>query len=127
MRQGKPLHHHPIGLRALVPGILRLPQLECLPQPSPRTNPSLFHPSRQRSHFADTHSKGDRSALAQQLWSAVEAGDSSAEAALAELYLAGEGVPRSCEQARVLLRAATKKGNTAAGQQLRKLNNNGCR
>lgn len=80
-----------------------------------------------RSHFADTHSKGDRSALAQQLWSAVEAGDSSAEAALAELYLAGDGVPRSCEQARVLLRAATKKGNTAAGQQLRKLNNNGCR
>jgi len=80
-----------------------------------------------RLHFADTHSRSDRSALAQQLWSAVEAGDSSAEAALAELYLAGDGVPKSCEQARVLLRAATKKGNIAAGQQLRKLNNNACR
>src|SRR5437660_7117294 len=80
-----------------------------------------------RLHFPDTHSRSDRSALAQQLWSAVEAGDSSAEAALAQLYLTGDGVPRSCEQARVLLRAASKKGNTAAGQQLRKLNNSACR
>jgi len=79
-----------------------------------------------RLHFPDTHSRSDRSALAQQLWSAVEAGDSSAEAALAQLYLTGDGVPRSCEQARVLLRAASKKGNTAAGQQLRKLNNSAC-
>ena len=79
-----------------------------------------------RLHSPDTHSRSDRSALAQQLWSAVEAGDSSAEAALAQLYLTGDGVPRSCEQARVLLRAASKKGNTAAGQQLRKLNNSAC-
>ena len=80
-----------------------------------------------RLHSPDTHSRSDRSALAQQLWSAVEAGDSSAEAALAQLYLTGDGVPRSCEQARVLLRAASKKGNAAAGQQLRKLNNSPCR
>ncbi len=80
-----------------------------------------------RLHFADTHSRSDRSAFAQQLWSAVEAGDSSAEAALAQLYLTGDGVPRSCEQARVLLHAASKKGNIEAGQQLRKLNNKACR
>src|SRR2546430_13560143 len=71
-------------------------------------------PSVSRLQSVDTHSRSDRSALAQQLWSAVEAGDSSAEAALAQLYLTGDGVPRSCEQARVLLRAASKKGNIAA-------------
>ncbi len=80
-----------------------------------------------RSHFADTHSRSERNALAQQLWSAVQAGDSSAEAALAQLYLTGDGVPRSCEQGRVLLRAASKKGNIEAGQQLRRLNNKACR
>jgi TPR repeat protein len=57
----------------------------------------------------------------------VEAGDSSAEVALAELYLKGDGVPRSCEQARVLLRAASKSGNIEALQQLRRLKKNTCR
>jgi hypothetical protein len=80
-----------------------------------------------RLHFVDTHSRSDRSVLAQQLWAAVEAGDSSSEAALAQLYLMGDGVPRSCEQARVLLRAASKKGNIEAGRQLRKLSNSACR
>jgi hypothetical protein len=67
-----------------------------------------------------------RSALANQLWSKVEAGDSSAEVALAQLYLRGDGVPRNCEQARVLLRAASKKGSAAAVQAYRKLNSATC-
>jgi hypothetical protein len=80
-----------------------------------------------RQHFADANSRRHRSGLARQLWSAVEAGDNSAEVALAQLYLIGDGVPRNCEQARVLLRAASKNGNTEATQQLRKLNNRACR
>jgi PilZ domain len=76
---------------------------------------------------ADTHPKNGRSALARQLWSAVGAGDSSAEVELARLYLMGDGVPRNCEQARVLLRAASKKGNREAMQQLRKIKITGCR
>jgi hypothetical protein len=75
-----------------------------------------------RQHFADVNSRRHRSALARQLWSAVEAGDNSAEVALAQLYLTGNGVPRNCEQARVLLRAASKNGNREAIEQLRKLN-----
>jgi len=55
------------------------------------------------------------------------AGDSSAEFALAQLYLKGDGVPRNCEQARVLLRAAAKNGNSEALQQLRNLKNSPCR
>jgi hypothetical protein len=80
-----------------------------------------------RQHFADVNSSRNRSPLARQLWSAVEAGDNSAEVALAQLYLTGDGVPRNCEQARVLLRAASKNGNSEAMQRLRKLNNRTCR
>jgi len=69
----------------------------------------------------------DHSELARRLWTAVEAGDSNAEVSLAQLYLKGDGVPRNCEQARVLLRAASKKGNAEALQQYRKLNYAACR
>jgi PilZ domain len=84
------------------------------------------HPDPPQS-IADTHPRNGRSATARQLWSAVEAGDSSAEVELARLYLTGDGVPRNCEQARVLLRAASKKGNSEAAQQLRKIKISGCR
>jgi hypothetical protein len=80
-----------------------------------------------RKHFGEAHSKKGRSDAARQLWSALAAGDSSAEVALAQLYLTGNGVPRNCEQARVLLRAASKNGNIEARQQLRKLNESACR
>jgi len=80
-----------------------------------------------RQSFAGANTRRGRSGVARQLWSAVQAGDSSAEVALAELYLKGDGVPRSCEQARVLLRAASKSGNIEAAQQLRRLNKNTCR
>ena len=68
-----------------------------------------------------------RSALARQLWSALDAGDSSAEVPLAQLYLTGDGVPRSCDQARVLLSAASKKGSIEALRQLQQLKKNTCR
>jgi hypothetical protein len=77
--------------------------------------------------LADSHSRAGRSALARQLWSKVGAGDSSAEVALAQLYIKGDGVTRNCEQAQVLLGAASKKGNIEAMQQLRKVKSGGCR
>lgn len=80
-----------------------------------------------RQHSADAHSRRGRSALARQLWTAVGAGDSSAEVALARLYLTGDGVPKNCEQARVLMRAALKSGHFEALQQSRRLNGGTCR
>jgi hypothetical protein len=68
----------------------------------------------------------DRSAEVMRLWSAVGAGDSSAEVDLARLYLKGEGVARNCEQARILLRAAVKNGSRQARRQLQKLRRSGC-
>jgi len=77
--------------------------------------------------FMNPHSRAGRSALARQLWSVIGAGDSSSEVPLAELYLKGDGVPKNCEQAAVLLRAASKNGRVEALEKLKKLSKNGCR
>jgi len=78
-------------------------------------------------HSTWINARSGRSALARQLWSALRAGDASAEVPLAQLYLKGDGVPRNCEQALVLLRAASKNGNMEARQQLRQLGKRPCR
>jgi hypothetical protein len=87
---------------------------------SPRGDP-LSH------QIPNPHSAKRGSSLARELWSEIGAGNIAAEVALAELYLRGEGVPRNCEQARVLLRAAAKSGDFQAAQDLRSLRTNGCR
>lgn len=74
---------------------------------------------------ADSAKRGK--ARATELWSEVSAGSIAAEVVLAELYVRGDGVPRNCEQARVLLKAAAKSGDLQAAQDLRTLKQNGCR
>jgi ElaB/YqjD/DUF883 family membrane-anchored ribosome-binding protein len=64
---------------------------------------------------------------ARLLWARVEKRDVSAELALAKLYLTGEGVTKSCVQARLLLSAAAADGNEEAQQRLAQLNGKGCR
>jgi TPR repeat protein len=48
------------------------------------------------------------------LWDAVRRGSVRAEVALANLYLQGESVPQNCEQAHMLLLAASMKGSKFA-------------
>jgi hypothetical protein len=60
------------------------------------------------------------------LWSAVSQGNTSAEVALAKLYLIGGGVTKNCDQARVLLQAAAKKGNGEAIDKLSQISQQGC-
>ncbi|HVO60949.1 MAG TPA: hypothetical protein VMT53_08430 [Terriglobales bacterium] len=62
----------------------------------------------------------------QLLWKAVAKQNSEAVLLLSDLYAHGDGVPRSCEQARVLLVSAAKKGSSAAAQKLRSVET-GCR
>lgn len=96
---------------------------ETLSLKTPRTKQDADHSAYSRTpSFAQ-----ERSIDASRLWSAVQAGSSAAEVALARLYLKGEGVPRNCQQARILLRAAAKSGNREARQQLQKLRTYGCR
>jgi len=89
--------------------------------------PSVTRRQNPPQRFVDAHSRGGRSAFARQLWSALGAGDSSAEVPLAELYMKGDGVPKNCQQAAVLLRAASKNGNVEALEKLKKLSKKGCR
>jgi TPR repeat protein len=63
---------------------------------------------------------------AQWLWKSVAKGNLAATMALSDLYLRGEGVPKSCDQARLLLDAAARKGRAAAAQRLRNLQAFGC-
>jgi hypothetical protein len=69
----------------------------------------------------------DSAAAARFLWSAVRKGNVSAEIALADLYARGDGVTKSCDQAKVLLRAAAEKGSNAASRQLVEIIRTGCR
>jgi hypothetical protein len=48
------------------------------------------------------------------LWNAVKRGSAHAEVALADLYIRGETVSQSCEQAHILLLAASMKGSKLA-------------
>ncbi len=62
----------------------------------------------------------------QQLWSSVQAGNAKAAVALADLYIRGDGVPVNCNQARVLLLAASEKSNADAIRKLQELDKTGC-
>lgn len=69
----------------------------------------------------------DPAEAAKLLWRAVSKQNAGAAVLLSDLYLRGDGVPRSCDQARLLLVAAAKRGSPLAAQQLRNLESQGCR
>jgi hypothetical protein len=69
----------------------------------------------------------DPAAAARWLWKAVGKDNPRAALMLADLYAHGDGVSKSCDQARVLLGVAAAKGVSEAGPKLRSLNGNGCR
>jgi Double zinc ribbon len=61
------------------------------------------------------------------LWKSVAKKNLTATLLLSDLYLRGDGVSKSCDQARLLLDAAARKGATAAADRLRNLRAFGCR
>jgi hypothetical protein len=71
-------------------------------------------------------SREDQADAARLLWIAVEKGNSNAEVALAELYRLGQGVGQNCDQARVLLTAAARKGNPEGVRHLQLFEQAGC-
>jgi len=75
---------------------------------------------------AKTTRNQDPAEQVRALWSAVGQGNTAAEVTLAKLYLIGGGVAKNCDQARVLLRAAAKKGNTEAIAKLSQITQQGC-
>jgi hypothetical protein len=65
-------------------------------------------------------------AAIQLLWAAVEKGNSGAEIDLAELFRTGKGVAKNCDQTRVLLSAAARKGSAEARKRLEAFRREGC-
>jgi hypothetical protein len=72
------------------------------------------------------NSADDISEAFRLLWLSVEKGNSSAELALADMYWHGRGVARNCEQTRVLLTAAARKGSSEAQKRLQQFEQEGC-
>jgi hypothetical protein len=68
----------------------------------------------------------DNQQAAQWLWKSVGKGNLTATITLSDLYLRGDGVPKSCDQARLLLVAAARKGKASAADRLRNLRAFGC-
>jgi hypothetical protein len=68
----------------------------------------------------------DSKEAATWLWKAVSKQNLAAALLLSDLYLKGDGVPKSCDQARLLLIAAARKGEAAAAERLRNLQSFGC-
>jgi hypothetical protein len=68
----------------------------------------------------------DSSEAAKWLWKSVAKHNSDATVLLSDLYLRGDGVPKNCDQARILLDAAASKGSKDAGERLRHLPAFGC-
>jgi hypothetical protein len=65
-------------------------------------------------------------AAIQLLWVAVEKGNTSAEIDLAELFRTGRGVAKNCDQTRILLSTAARKGSVEARKRLEEFLRQGC-
>jgi hypothetical protein len=111
---------------------------ETTPPPADREK-AVSPPAKEESQFRDERpsSSADEAAPkntrnqnpaeeVRALWSAVGQGDVSAEVTLAKLYMIGRGVKKNCDQARVLLRVAAKKGNPEAIAKLSQITRQGC-
>ena len=90
------------------------------PVPKPSSKPQ---PGQQELNKAMEAS--DSAAAAAWLWKATSRGNPEAPVRLADMYIKGNGVPKSCEQALVLLRSAATKENAPARNRLAALYANG--
>jgi hypothetical protein len=80
--------------------------------------PAAAKPVLGADEMARAKSASDSAATAAWLWKATAKGNPDAPVQLADLYIKGEGVPRSCEQAMVLLKTAAAKENATARNRL---------
>ncbi len=78
-----------------------------------------------QQELANALAASDPAATAAWLWKATSRGNPVAPIRLADMYLKGKGVPRSCEQALVLLRSEAAKDNAPARNRLAALYANG--
>jgi len=100
------------------------------PGPSPGASASAPEPGQseysQAEQLLRANSGVGTTDAVQLLWISVEKGNPNAEIALADLYWQGRGVPKNCDQTRILLAAAARKGNPEARRRLERFQQEGC-
>ena len=79
-----------------------------------------------RNILRGNHRQRDLSQAVSLLWTGVRKGYVPAEVTLADLYARGDGVGRSCDQARILLESAIQKGSPEGRRRLELLKRQGC-
>jgi hypothetical protein len=94
------------------------------PIEAPASTPMSKHQPGQQE-FDNAMQASDDTAAAAWLWKSTSRGNPDAPVRLADMYIKGKGVPRSCEQALVLLRSAATKQNAPARNRLAVLYANG--
>jgi hypothetical protein len=80
----------------------------------------------QRFLHGSTGQARDTAEAAKWLWKSIAKHNGPAMLELADLYLKGDGVSKNCDQARVLLDSAARRGMAGAGGRLRNLQAFGC-
>ena len=100
---------------------------------TPKQQPSTLNPNAGAEDLAlatdylnGRRGPRDSAEAAKFLWKAVGKENPSAILLLSDMYLIGDGVPKSCDQARLLLNAAVRKNVPQAAQKLRNLQTAGC-
>lgn len=78
------------------------------------------------AYLGDSSSSYDPATAAKWLWAATRKGDTAANILLADLYIRGDGVPQNCAQGRILLLAASQKGNEEATRKLQQVDAGAC-
>jgi len=68
----------------------------------------------------------DSGEAAKWLWKALAKQNTTAAVLLSDLYLKGDGVPKNCDQARLLLDASARKRTPGAAERIRNLQAFGC-
>lgn len=96
----------------LAPQSLSIPA--ALPHPAPEMTRALQQNKSHSKNPLRARTAGDPTSL----WAKVKKQDSDAEVELAQLYLEGTSVPQNCQQAHILLMAASRKGNARAADLL---------
>jgi Sel1 repeat len=88
------------------------------PTPSAADNQEVKPAALGADEMAKAKNASDSVAQAAWLWKATAKGNPDAPVQLADMYVKGNGVPRSCEQALVLLKTAAEKENARARNRL---------
>ncbi|HEX4486358.1 MAG TPA: hypothetical protein VH088_08845 [Terriglobales bacterium] len=105
---------------AVTPATQRSRENAASPVPSPTGAIGGREELTQAQHYLAPATRNSAEA-AKWLWKAVGKENPRAVLLLSDLYVNGDGVAKSCDQARLLLTVAAKKGNSDAGSRLSSL------